>query len=371
MIRPVVELARVVDVDTRKYEVTVNSEFSHKKIENVPFASPYCNNPQGEGLTLVPEVGSQAILAHTSDGNVLVLGFIMTPGEDVYRGNRPFLNPGDIMASTRDGNFLFLRRGGVVQIGATPISQRMYIPLENLIRDICQNYRMDAIGGELEWKVESVNLDDPKALFELRAKEKADDSGPSIFVRFGRKLSDESALRDGAQGDMGVGAFSFPVYMEIIIEPSNPGGVPLGKRIIFRLDKEGNEFSRVEGQSEREVAGNCFHRVESSFSQHVLKGYSLSVGAEVPAAPEDNCIKECAQLNTTREAKNIMKDVCKFRVVQASDKIQLGSESASEPGVLGVQLVKWLALHSHYPSPAPPAQIAALKSILSGKVFLE
>ena len=68
-----------------------------------------------------------------------------------FRGAREILEPGDIFLGTIDGNSVIVRRGGVVQIGATGMSQRIYIPIENVVRDYFQRYQAYSPVGEIEW----------------------------------------------------------------------------------------------------------------------------------------------------------------------------------------------------------------------------
>ena len=69
------------------------------------------------------------------------------------------MNPGDIGMTTRDGNFIMLRRGGIVQLGATAMAQTVYIPIRNYIKQFCENYELHTLGGDVEWRVDRVESD--------------------------------------------------------------------------------------------------------------------------------------------------------------------------------------------------------------------
>jgi hypothetical protein len=175
-----VERARVVTVNIRDYTVDVTTEFSYKNRFDIPMMSPYCHQNQGEGINLIPEVGATCWICTPSEEgrDAFVLGFTMVDEGGSYRGGRELLNPGDIHLSTRDGNFVALRRGGVVQVGATPICQRVYIPIRNFIQDFAENYELHTPGGDLTWNVARKDEDSDghqRCLLTVAAKEFADD----------------------------------------------------------------------------------------------------------------------------------------------------------------------------------------------------
>jgi hypothetical protein len=175
-----VERARVVNVNNRDFTVDVTTELTFKNRFDIPIMLPYCNQVQGEGINFLPEVGAVCwICTPSEDGrDAFVLGFTMVDEGGSYRGGRSLLNPGDLEFTTRDGNFVTLRRGGVVQVGSTPVCQRVYIPIRNFIQDYAENYELHAFGGDLTWNVARKDEDSDghqMCLFTLATKEFADD----------------------------------------------------------------------------------------------------------------------------------------------------------------------------------------------------
>lgn len=190
-------MARVIDVNVDTYTVSVNTEFSRKPQIGISFAVPYTHPNNGEGIYFMPEVGSICWICFPSEGNrAFVLGWAGAQREADFRAHRQELNPGDIYLGTRDENFMVLRRGGVVQIGATPLAQRIFIPVNNAIKDFCENYGLYTLGGELEWAIgrpeETASRADngltdghrPAAL-TLRAREFSDDNVPVAELKIG------------------------------------------------------------------------------------------------------------------------------------------------------------------------------------------
>ena len=175
-----VERMRVVNVNIRDFTCDTTSEFTHKNKFDIPFQSPYCNQIQGEGFNIMPEVGAMCWVCSPSEEGreSFIMGWTMVDEDGSYRGGRELLNPGDMHLSTRDKNFLYLRRGGVVQIGATPVCQRVYLPIRNIIQDYAENYELHTPAGDLTWKVLRKEEDGDghqACLYTLAYKEFADD----------------------------------------------------------------------------------------------------------------------------------------------------------------------------------------------------
>lgn len=167
-----ITLAKVVNVNVPEWTVDLETVFSLQPISDVPFSTPYCHRDHSGGINFVPEVDSNCYVAQCADGTSFIVGFVLTPMTQVptefdeeegkidetnadvdpsYRGFRDPLEAGDIMLGTVDDNQIVLRRGGMVQIGSTGLSQRIYLPVENVIRDYFQRYQAFSPVGEIEW----------------------------------------------------------------------------------------------------------------------------------------------------------------------------------------------------------------------------
>jgi hypothetical protein len=185
--------AQVLNVNTRDYTVDVQYEsYPYSNHFDIPWMVPYLNQNQGEGVAIMPEVGSTVWVCIPSETgkDAFVLGWTPIQESGTYRAGRELLNPGDFHFKTRDGNFLFLRRGGIVQIGATPVCQRLFIPIRNIIRDFAENYELTTPAGDLTWEVSRAedNGDGHQAcLFSLECKEFSDDpnDNPLAVLKIG------------------------------------------------------------------------------------------------------------------------------------------------------------------------------------------
>lgn len=224
----VVETVRIVNVNIDSWSVDAVSEYGNKRWFDIQLMSQYFHYVNGEGIYAMPEVGALAWLCKGSTGEraeSFILGFQAPHDESVdgFRDGRPALNPGDIMMATRDENFLILRRGGVVQVGATPICQTMYVPINNIIRHFCEKFEINAFGGELLWETwrrEESSNEDVLTTFYLNVKEKADDPGHV------------AKLSIGSHGD------GDPLRLQLTMHPDGTEGAEFVADL--QIDNEGN-----------------------------------------------------------------------------------------------------------------------------------
>jgi hypothetical protein len=189
--------AQVLNVNTRDYTVDVRYEsYPYSTHSDIPWMVPYLHQNQGEGIVAMPEVGSTVWVCQPSESgkDAFVLGWTPVQETGTYRAGRVLLNPGDINLSTRDGNFVTIRRGGIVQIGSTPICQRLFIPIRNVIRDFAENYELTTPAGDLTWQV-------------LREENSGDGHSPCSFTLECKEFSDDpntnplATLKIGSHGD--------------------------------------------------------------------------------------------------------------------------------------------------------------------------
>lgn len=155
----------VVNVNVSTFTADVLGDSDQKEHFGVPVTGLYMNPEHGAGMYHLPEIGSKCYVFILPDDTKFILGFQIdeTPKKDDseaqsqedflpdHSGLREPLEPGDIFLGTADDNKVVLRKGGIVQIGSTGLSQRIYIPVENMIRDYFQRYHAISPVGEIEW----------------------------------------------------------------------------------------------------------------------------------------------------------------------------------------------------------------------------
>lgn len=217
---PVIEMGRIISVDSKNWLLDVFCEFSGREYKDIQMSSPYFHYNNGEGYYVMPEIGAQCIVAALSDANPpVILGFTAIleekepleeddgkttqeledegiespptdPGEEdkasfSFANGRPLVRPGDQYMRTRDGNFIVLRRGGVVQIGSTATAQTIFMPVDNLIRTFAQNYELDLIGGRAAWEVVQEEDGSSSCINTFTWREYAENANVSAVMRIG------------------------------------------------------------------------------------------------------------------------------------------------------------------------------------------
>jgi hypothetical protein len=353
------EEATVVDVNRKTYCVKVETRHTSKSIEDIQALAPYHHFANGEGIHHLPEVGAVCLVAFPSDDTPpFIMGYkgsaaVLISEDDTperstsaaegsmtdvsWRSRRPKLNPGDIAITTRDENFIFLRRGGIVQIGSTPISQRVYIPILNYIKDFAENYAMQTFGGDVSWTVGRVE-DDPggnaPATYVFHMNEFAQDAKATVRVRHLPLSNGDKAAWEVHVAPQGIsredGSVENEVYSMIIMTDGEKTEIIGANR---NVTVKGNDTLTVEGDRRVDVSGT-----------HKLSGSSIELTADQQAALIGSIVK-------------------------------LASSGASSPAVLGDQLIQWFGtaqwVVAGTVATVSPAAITALAQILSQKVLLE
>jgi len=240
--------AQVLNVNTRDYTVDVAYEsYPYSSHFDIPFMTGYIHQEQGEGINFMPEVGSTCWVCQPSESgrDAFVLGWMPVAEEGSYRAGRDLLNPGDIHFSTRDKNFLYLRRGGIVQIGATPVCQRLYIPIRNVIRDLAENYELTTPAGEMNWTVlraEDHGEGHVRTFMSISCHEYADDpiSNPLALLKIGSHGEGDDTILSLVTRDRGGGS----VKTRLTI--SKTGTVDWKVQEDFIMDVTGNFTARIQ-----------------------------------------------------------------------------------------------------------------------------
>jgi hypothetical protein len=340
-----IEHGRVLDVDMASYTLTVTTQFTKKPQTGVTFMTPYQHFVNGEGIYFMPEVGSLVWICFPSDGNrPFVLGWAPGSDEGDYRAKKKDLNPGDIYLGTRDENFLILRRGGVVQIGGGPLCQRIFIPIENTVRDFCENYALNTLGGDLEWTIgreESTTDGKRPANLRILAREFSDDPKAVAKLEIGSHEGDDKTI------------------LSLIVNDSGKDGA--AKKIELFFDKE----------------GNVKWKVEKDVEWKVKEKFTLEVDKEVLIKTKDKMNLEATK-DLTAKGDAVTVEAAKGMTLKAGSPIdmtapKINAGGQSGPVAMATPLVTWLGTHIH-PTTAPgaptgPPAVPPPGAIASTKLF--
>lgn len=216
----VVVCARVTSVDTRRRVVSLSTIQTGQEFHDIQLMSPY-QHYRGEGMRWFPDIDAVCMVQIPSDGTPpYVQGFLDIPamvtpqemeagsgaeeqpvseeeGQMSYASASPPTLPGEMLITLRDGNFLNLRRGGIVELGATALCQRIFSPLRNLMQDYAENYELLTVAGTLAMRTDRAEDSadgESGTRFQLLMNEKASDARASVSLEVGR-VTDDMRLR--------------------------------------------------------------------------------------------------------------------------------------------------------------------------------
>jgi hypothetical protein len=293
------EVGVIESIDTTHYTciVRTNEGGAGALRYDVPITPVYLA-PNGQGIWFLPEIGTRVIVGTIGKGTrneysfMIGAAFAIDPGDfDVdtavitdegaeeepaipdFRNNRPVLQMGDIVLSSSDRNFIVMRKGGIIEVGATQMAKRFYIPLQNVIRDLSQIYEMQNSAGifqmtrkeadntwgtvdleipasapEGETATETVTVDKVPTELNLRVREFESDEVPMISIDLGAVT--RTAIAEEGLDDDSPGNFAHSNYTNF--NESNGlahllARLNINNRVKIYIDKDGNYTSTVNG----------------------------------------------------------------------------------------------------------------------------
>ena len=227
----VVEEAVIRNVNSRLRTVDVTTTHSNRVIDDVKLASPGLSNYPFGGAVYLPNPDDVCWICTPADKSgsfVFAYGTIAGPARaDVpdseeegpsYRADAPDQVPGEWVFATRDGNFVRILRGGMIQVGATDLSCTSWIPINNTIRTIFQRFEAKSPLGEIIWDHAelldgdrvSADAETTPVLLKLGFRSVAQNANYTVSMAIG-SITDQ--MIDSAAGDseIGVGAQSAEV----------------------------------------------------------------------------------------------------------------------------------------------------------------
>jgi hypothetical protein len=290
--------AQIVDVNLVNWTVDVVTKFDQRRYLNIQVSSPYAHFNRGEGFYVMPDIGAKCQVCIPSDGPPpFVLAFVMPmetidgASEDApdgtdgskgavtqestaasFAGGRKRAKPGDIGITNRDGSFFRMHRGGVLQIGASSLAQRLYIPVKNLVSDISENYQHLNTGGSINWFVAQGESDsNPPTVSRHTYQLAANDEKATVRVAIGKVRDAFSEPDEGTREDMAAaGVDTDDVVVEVVIAPEAIDGKSgdyssdTRKESVLRyfFDKSGNTLFRTEASVVLRAKGKLRLRVD-------------------------------------------------------------------------------------------------------------
>ncbi len=305
--------ARILDLNLVNHTVDVATVFDQRRFFDVQVCTPYLHPNNGDGISVTPEIGAKCLVHIPSDGPPpFIIGFFMplestyaddesdtappagrTPTGASFSGGRTRAKPGDITIKGRDGNFVTLHRGGVLQIGSTPLAQRIFIPLGNLVTDISQNYNHYNSAGAINWGIRETTSN-PECEHKQTFRVYANDEFADVRIATG-KVQAPVPEPNGAAGStndlsaLGIGGNSAPVVFELTVAPGGfdgDTGMPqqsaqAGTKLRIFFDRAGGTMLRTESSVSLRVKKKLRLRVDDTIEVFAKK--SVAIESETTA----------------------------------------------------------------------------------------
>lgn len=356
--------ATVVATHPGQRTVDVEVDNQDQLLYEIEYSVPYGCEATGTFIDFVPEPGACCYVMFPSDGTrPLIIGWVTSPksneydalGEptDSYVGGRLGLAPGDLALYNNKGTFVIARHGGTLQVGASPMAQTMYIPVENLIRHFFQNYEGKGIPGEIHWKHGAMKDEDGKTTVQMYwgTKQFAEDQHLTLTVRAGRAGEEEFSPKQeelfgatktkpyeyGLATDYGSNDPEKTTVLSVCVDPTNTGCT-----YVYQLDTLGNVFHKISGSVHWEL---------DSANIHFAEGFHIRFGSA-------NSVEATAAGTLQAKVQQLLVDAMADIVVKATtsctldgQQIKLGGDAAAYRAVLGELMVDAFNSHTH-PSPA-------------------
>lgn len=306
---PEILSGEIIDTNIGDWTVDVHSNMTGRTFPEIAIASPYLHHFAGEGIYALPEVGANCMVCVPGDTTApFLLCFVAPPllgggggdsdeedvdetsgevtGQQMHGGyasfgaQRPPGKPGDIVMRGRDGNHITLHRGGVLQIGANELAQRIYIPLRNLMMDISGRYEHHSTGGSINWGMQEGQFEENDTQFVQTFRLYADDKYADLRIASGKVLT-PTKLPSSASDDkatmvsLGIGQDrDEPMVYEVTLAPggfNNNGELSTKSahnvmKFTFQVDRAGNAITRFSGNMFMSVQKNLFIRVKEDLT---------------------------------------------------------------------------------------------------------
>jgi hypothetical protein len=113
-------------------------------------------HPGGDEQVSLPRVGTTGVVIFLGSEPYWIGAspIDMADGE-LQRANLEKIDAGDWIIKTIGKNKIIVRSAGTIEIQSTDMCRTFWIPSQNLINSVCQNFELETSGGSLKWRVDN------------------------------------------------------------------------------------------------------------------------------------------------------------------------------------------------------------------------
>jgi hypothetical protein len=230
-----------------------------------------CLSWHGEGDygIVIPRIGAYVIVGFLNSEAIILGSYPLSNTEGGGgRDNHEALLAGDFCYTSVSGSKLIIRAAGTVEVESTAGCRTWYLPTEDTISTLCQNYELDTAGGYAYWNVDK---DSGATVFQMKAYESSTpthavdiqyggtDTGAMISLQVG--AVDENldiptpALDIQVQSDGSTTVNVGPGKVTITIGASGTLSIMTESNALF--DVGGDASFSVSGDATIDATGNC------------------------------------------------------------------------------------------------------------------
>jgi hypothetical protein len=147
-------IARVYSVEPQSRTVRVRTRDDDLDIRICKVLHGFWH-PEGDEQVSLPRVGTYGVVLFVGPDAFWVgaTGIDMSDGQ-LQRKNFEKLSSGDWAVKTIGKNKIIVRSGGTIEVQSGDVCRTFWIPSQNLINSVCQNWELETAGGHIKWKLD-------------------------------------------------------------------------------------------------------------------------------------------------------------------------------------------------------------------------
>lgn len=238
------------------------------------------------------------------------------------------LNPGDYGVQTVAGNKVIVRTGGTLEVQSTQQCRTFWIPSQNLMTSVCQNFELEAAGGTLKWTLDKETEDTTLTLNAWNSLTPTH----KLRLQVGKVDDSDDLLVDVATGPVDDKLELASRAFQVQIKNNGSMFVQFGdKKAILTIDSEtGNTTFTTEGTLTGTVKKDVILDVSENVKVSVKKDVTMSVDGSVSAT-----VKKDFTANVDGKASIISKGAATVQTdadakVDAKGSVNIKSGGAAE-----------------------------------------
>jgi hypothetical protein len=253
--------------------------------QEVQFLS-LANHIDGDEDTYIPRPGQYGAVIFIN-AEPFLFGYYQptldTGSEDLP--NKVPLEVGDRIIKMIAGNRVILRAGGSVEIESTKLCRTYWLPNQNVINSVCQNFELEADGGSFFWNRDDSN---GNTLLELFAFDNVTPVN-AIDLQLGT-VDDNKSLLSLSLGPVDANNNIAAPIVDLRIAPNGDTDLKIGttKMTLSIKGDTGDITMTTEGKVTQNIKGDVTQTVEGNVDETVKGNSQQSVDGNVSVSSKMN-----------------------------------------------------------------------------------